>query len=226
MSLLQVEIEEQQLHLLPSRGVYVPEHKTLLVADTHFGKEATFRRNQIPVPSGATCATLAMITEMLRETNAQRLIFLGDFFHASSSKSIDVMQSLDGFFAKHLTVQMQLTLGNHDRQLGELPASWSLEIEQQLQLGDLQLVHHPQEPGAGSRLVCCGHVHPAIRPRRATDRIGKLPCFWLSERQLVLPAIGDFTGTQIIRLGAKDRVWVCADDQVLAISGSRKQADK
>ena len=217
MAHLQVEIEDQVLHLLPSRGAYLPQHSTLLIADTHFGKEATFRGNQMPVPSGSTYTTLSVIAAMLQETNAQRLIFLGDFFHASSSKSVDVMQSLDKFFANHSEVEMQLTLGNHDRRLGELPASWSLQIEQQIQLGDLQLVHHPQVPGAGSRLVCCGHVHPAVRPRRATDQIRKLPCFWLSGRQLVLPAIGDFTGTQVVRLGSKDRVWVCADDQVLAI---------
>ncbi len=225
MAHLPVEIESQLLYLLPSRGVYVPQHKTLLVADTHFGKDATFRRHQIPVPSGSTNATLGVIAQMLEQTGAERLIFLGDFFHASSSKSDDVMQSLHGFFARHSYIEMHLTLGNHDRQLGQLPVSWALRIEQQIELGDLQLVHHPQVPQAGRRLVCCGHVHPAVRPRRATDQIPKLPCFWLSERQLVLPAIGDFTGTQVVRLGSKDRAWICADDQVLAIGSTRNSAD-
>lgn len=214
---LQVEIEGQLLHLLPSRGVYVPEHNTLLIADTHFGKEATFRRHQIPVPGGATCTTLAAILTMLHDTGARRLIFLGDFFHTSCSKSPDVMHAMDAFFANHPSVSMQLTLGNHDRRIGELPASWSLQIEQQIQLGDLQLAHHPQTPSAGSRLVCCGHIHPAFRPRRTIDQPPKLPCFWLTERQLVLPAIGDFTGTQMIQRGSGDQVWVCAEDQVLAI---------
>ncbi len=217
MSYLDVEIEGRVLRLMAARGVYLPASETLLVADTHFGKEATFRNHQIPVPSGATEATLGVIATMLRTTEAKQLVILGDLFHATCSKAADVMQSLDQFFTTFQHVEMHLTLGNHDRRLGKLPASWSLNISQRMELGGIQLAHEPQILDASACLLCCGHIHPAVRVSRASDRTGKLPCFWLTERQLILPAIGSFTGTHLVRPGKSDRVWVCAEGQVVAV---------
>lgn len=217
---LEIEIEGRALHLMAARGCYLPDSQTLLVADTHFGKEATFRRHQIPVPCGATEATLAVIAGMLRETRASRLVFLGDLFHATCSRTDDVMQSLDDFFANHAAVEMHLTLGNHDRRLGVLPASWSLQIHREFEVDGIQLAHHPRDEATNGVLRCCGHIHPAMRLSRPSDRIGKLPCFWLSGGQLILPAVGDFTGTQVVEPKAGDRVWVCAGDEVVAV-GSR-----
>ena len=217
---MEVEIEGRTLQLLASRGVYLRESSTLLVADTHFGKEATFRRNQIAVPSGATDTTLGVIAAMLKSTAATRLVFLGDLFHASCSRSNDVMASLDRFFAEFAHVDMHLTLGNHDRRLGSLPSDWSLEIHKEMVVDGVRLAHHPEPVVGGETLLCCGHIHPAIRLSRATDRVGKLCCFWLSERQLILPAIGNFTGTQLVRPQSRDRVWVCAEGQVMAVTKS------
>ncbi len=217
MSYLDVEIEGRVLQLMAERGVYVPAAETLLVADTHFGKEATFRNHQIPVPSGSTAATLGVISTMLRTTRAKRLVFLGDLFHATCSRSADVMQSLDEFFAAFQQVEISLTLGNHDRRLGKLPVNWSLNVTRQMELGDIQLAHEPQSLDAGVCLLCCGHLHPAVRVDRGSDRTGKLPCFWLTERQLILPAIGNFTGTQLVHPRKSDRVWVCAEGQVVAV---------
>ena len=97
------------LLLLAERGVYIPAHNALLAADTHFGKDATFRGSLLPVPRGTNEGTLAAIDRMLRETCAERLIFLGDFFHASSSMSPAVMQPLDDFFQSHGDIACGLT---------------------------------------------------------------------------------------------------------------------
>jgi hypothetical protein len=50
------------------------------------------------------------------------------------------------------------------------------------------------------------------------DSVGKLPCFWLSKRQFVLPAIGEFTGTQVIKPNKSDQTWVIADDQIVRVA--------
>jgi metallophosphoesterase superfamily enzyme len=63
-------------------------------------------------------------------------------------------------------------------------------------------------------------VHPAIRIGPPSDRV-KLPCFWLSNRQLVLPAIGEFTGTHTIRMRDHDRVWMIADDDLIERTSTR-----
>ncbi|NND95931.1 MAG: ligase-associated DNA damage response endonuclease PdeM [Pirellulaceae bacterium] len=202
--------------LLGDRGVYWHKHRALFIADPHFGKTATFRRHGLPVPRGSTDGTLARISRMLRRTEATRMVILGDMFHARSSLSSDVRHSLDQFFATHHNVECQLVRGNHDLRLGPLPSQWSLEVfESQLVIDRVLLSHHPSAVPADMDLMLCGHLHPSIRLDSATDRLGKLPCFWLRDNCLVLPAIGQFTGTHVVGPRSGDRVWPVVDDELI-----------
>jgi metallophosphoesterase superfamily enzyme len=70
--------------LLPGRAAFLAATATLLVADVHLGKAATFRNAGIPVPEGSAQADLARLERLVRDTAARRLIVLGDLFHARS----------------------------------------------------------------------------------------------------------------------------------------------
>jgi DNA ligase-associated metallophosphoesterase len=215
---LGISIEGIELRLLSKRGVYWPEQQTLFIADTHFGKEATFRSAGLAVPRGSTQSTLATITQMVSECQAIRLVLLGDMFHARSSISEDIRESMDAFFAAHSTLRFTLVLGNHDRGIRELSNHWPMEIvDSGTAIDGVSISHIPQAPSPPTKLLLCGHLHPAVRFSSLVDSVGKLPCFWLSNGQLVLPAVGDFTGTQVVRPSKSDRTWVIADDQILAI---------
>ena len=120
-SLLEVSIEGIDVWLLSKRGLYWPDQRTLFIADTHFGKEATFRSQGVSVPRGSTQGTLATIAKMISECQASRLILLGDMFHARSSLSHDIQESLEAFFAFHSQLRFTLVLGNHDRGIQALP---------------------------------------------------------------------------------------------------------
>ena len=220
---LPVELAGTSLQLLGGRGVWMPAEKTLLVADTHLGKEATFRRHHIPIPAGSTTGTLATVTSMLQETGATRFVILGDMFHARSSLSPDVCDSLEAFFNRHQGVEMLLVRGNHDAHLGQLPAAWPIEIVPQHTIDGVLLMHHPVEVPSDVNLLLCGHLHPAIRIETMIDKTDKLPCFWYSQRRLVLPAIGEFTGTHRIHPTNKDKAWLVIDGQVIEYVGSRRQ---
>ena len=220
-SSIPVSIESFNFRLLAKRGLFWPEQKTLFIADTHFGKEATLRRQGIPVPRGSTIGTLATITEMVTECAATRLILLGDMFHARSSLSKDVEDSLDEFFTWHSELQFTLVLGNHDRPIGNLPTRWSIEIvDSGFQIERVAISHIPQLPCGKCDLLLCGHIHPAFRFQSQTESLGKLPCFWLSQRQLVLPAIGEFTGTHVVNPLPNDRTWVIAENQIIEVSNA------
>ncbi|MEE2936588.1 MAG: ligase-associated DNA damage response endonuclease PdeM [Planctomycetota bacterium] len=220
---LPIELGGASLELLGGRGVWVPAAKTLLVADAHLGKEATFRRHQIPIPAGATTATLGAVTKMLQETDATRFIILGDMFHARSSLSPDVCASLEAFFKRHPRVEMLLVRGNHDAHLGQLPSAWPIEIVSQFTIDDILLMHHPVKVPPQFDLMLCGHLHPAIRVETVIDRTGKLPCFWFSKKRLMLPAIGDFTGTHRIHPGPGDKAWLVVDGQIMEHVNTRKR---
>ncbi|HET7427286.1 MAG TPA: DEAD/DEAH box helicase, partial [Gemmatimonadales bacterium] len=49
----------EDLVLLPERALFWPRTATLVVADLHWGKAATFRAAGIPIPTGTTGEDLA-----------------------------------------------------------------------------------------------------------------------------------------------------------------------
>jgi uncharacterized protein len=215
---LAVSVEGIDLRLLAKRGIFWPEKQTLFIADTHFGKEATFRRHGIAAPRGSTQGTLDTITEMIAECQASRLVLLGDMFHARSAISTDIGESLDAFFTSQVSLRTTVVLGNHDRGMSKLIERWPIEIvDSGTSIDAISISHLPQSPSVSTQLLLCGHLHPAYRFSSRTDSVGKLPCFWLSNRQLVLPAIGEFTGTQVVRPSGSDQTWVIVEDQIIRV---------
>ena len=215
-SFIDVEIEGYAFRMFADRGLYWPAHRMLFVADTHLGKDATFRRYGLAVPAGSTDATLHAIDRMIDASDASRVVILGDMFHAKSSLSPSVCQSLETFFARHPDIRFTLIRGNHDKHVGSLPRAWPLEI---LEPGEVIerviLAHEPGHVPVCASLLLCGHIHPAVRVGSRSERLGKVACFWLSNRCLVLPAIGKFTGTYAISPKTDDQVWLILDDQVM-----------
>jgi DNA ligase-associated metallophosphoesterase len=203
------------LRLLHERGVYWPDQGVLFVADTHFGKEATFRHHAIPVPRGGTDGTLRQIASMLDATGAGRLVILGDMFHARSSLSSDVLDSMNRFFEERDRLRCTLVRGNHDARIGSLPSHWPLTIvDPGARIERVSMGHAPSDYEAGMELMLCGHIHPAIRFGVGDDCI-RLACYWQHKQILHLPAIGRFTGTHSIRPLRGDRVWIVTDQEVI-----------
>lgn len=212
---IQINVADIELRLLAARGAFWAAQRTLFVADAHVGKEATFRRHSIPVPRGSTKGTLRRISVMLASTGADRLVVLGDLVHARSSLSADVRDTLETFFAEHADVRFTLVRGNHDAHVGQLPAGWPIEIvEPGVRIDRVALGHQPSTVPDGAQILLCGHLHPAIRIGTPEDRI-RLPCFWLSDRRLIFPAVGEFTGAETIRPVGNDRTWIIAEDQIV-----------
>ena len=214
---MKIRLLNYELELLPEKGVYWSQHRTLFVADTHFGKEATFRFHNIPVPDGSTTGTLRAITRMIQQTRAESLVILGDMFHARSSLSTKIQAQLQGFRQQHPELKIKLVLGNHDRPLGDLPASWKVDVVPIGEFADgLAIGHEPDDIPNDVTMILCGHLHPAVRVISVVDRTKRLPCFWWHQKRLVLPAIGGFTGCSTIKPKPTDGVWVIAEGKVLA----------
>lgn len=213
-----------EFQLLADRGVYWPEHQMLLVADTHFGKEASFRAGAVPVPSGPTASTLEALRRMIDATKARQVLILGDVFHARSSFADSIVDALDEFFDERQSTKFQAVLGNHDlrlakSQLDAMIRRWRIGVSEKTSLDGLTFQHHPVDRNdpewqRDGNLIS-GHLHPAVSVGDSQDRLGKLPCFWSYAKQLVLPAVGYFTGSHRIEPKPGDRIWVIADDEVV-----------
>lgn len=207
----------QTLHLAPERAAYWAEARTLLVADAHFGKAATFRAHGIPVPHGTTRDNLVRLDAMIARWPVERIVFLGDFLHAKEAKAHLTVEALARWRAGHAGIAMTLVRGNHDARAGDPPAPLGIDVvDESHVVGPFSLRHHPVACERG--YVLAGHLHPGYRlGGRAGDGL-RLPCFWFGDeagsRVGVLPAFGAFTGTWIVDARPDDRVFIVSPDAV------------
>lgn len=212
-----MRVSGEDLELLPDHAVFWHRASTLLVADPHFGKAATFRAAGIFVPEETTAMTLTRLDILLWATNANRLVFLGDFLHAREGRHPETLRAIEEWRAGHSSVAMLLVRGNHDRRAGDPPESLNIECaDGPVVEGPFAFAHHPATmPGA---YVLAGHVHPGARLYGAGRERVRVPCYWFGAGCAVLPAFGEFTGLADIDAKPGDRVWVTTGEEVIPIA--------
>lgn len=222
--MLETRLAGETIALHASGAAYLPSHRTLLVADVHFGKAVSFRRLGVPVPRGTTTENLDRLTVLVASTGAVRIIFLGDFLHSARSHATGTLGAIAHWRSEHAGLSLTLIRGNHDDRAGDPPSEFDIEVvDEPLRLGPFALAHHPR-PVAGA-YVLAGHWHPCISVKgRAFERL-RLPCFWFGDDSGaleqtgvgVLPAFGSFTGMHRIQRRAGDRIFPVAGDVVREI---------
>ncbi|HEX5870947.1 MAG TPA: metallophosphoesterase, partial [Longimicrobium sp.] len=142
---LEIELCGERMVLLPERAAYRPEHRTLLVADPHFGKAAAFRALGVPVPGGTTADNLARLTRLVQRTGADTIVFLGDFFHARHGRAARTLAALAEWRQAHAGLQLVLVRGNHDRHAGDPPPELEIEcVDGPLPAAPYAYAHHPE----------------------------------------------------------------------------------
>lgn len=219
-----LDLAGEPVRLLPERALLLASRATLVVADLHWGKAATFRAAGVPVPSGSTAADLARLDAALDRTGARRLVVLGDLFHARAGRHAPTtLAALGAWRARRGALDILLVRGNHDRTAGDPPADLGIAcVDAPHAEGPFTLRHHP-EHRAGDGYVLAGHLHPTLRMAGVGRQRARLPCFWFGHEVAVLPAFGEFTGAAVIRPEREDRVWVVAGDAVLEVPAIPKR---
>jgi DNA ligase-associated metallophosphoesterase len=216
MSDLPIQLAQERVTLLPERALYWPRTRTLLVADPHWGKASAFRAAAIAIPAGTTASGLARLTQALKRTKAERVIFLGDFLHARESRARATLNALDAWRDAHRRLDITLVRGNHDRRAGDPPAEWRIRCVDPPHIeAPFVLVHLPGESAEGYTLA--GHVHPAVTLRGSGGQSTTLSCFAFGPRGGMLPAFGNFTGQARLLRTPGDRLYAIAGDDVLAV---------
>jgi DNA ligase-associated metallophosphoesterase len=216
--------------LLPGRAALLPASRTLLVADLHLGKAATFRRAGIPVPEGSAQGDLARLERLVAAHGPRRIVILGDLFHARSGATRRVFDEFAALRSRIAGTEVVLVLGNHDRSLGSLPAV--LGIDACLPVLDeppFSFVHEPASAWAGDggkattaslrgSFTFAGHLHPTVTLRSpGGDRLSER-CFAAEPSLVVLPAFGSFTGGHAVRPTDRSRLWIARDDAVVDVT--------
>ena len=216
-----VEIAGETLTLLPERAAFWARAGTLLVADPHFGKAATFRANAIPVPRGTTTEALARLDAIIAETRAARIVFLGDYLHARDGRSPETLRVLADWRFANPGLDLVLVRGNHDRRAGDPPPELGVRcVDAPMADAPFVLAHHPASSAEG--YVLAGHLHPGA-PLAGRGRMReRVPCFWFRQGCGVLPAFGEFTGLADVSPQPGDRVIAIAGETVMEVALGRE----
>ncbi|MGH1572520.1 ligase-associated DNA damage response endonuclease PdeM [Methylobacterium sp. P31] len=175
-------------------GLWLPEHRTLIVSDLHLEKGSSYaaRSGQF-LPPYDTRETLACLHEAVVRHDPARVVALGDSFH--DARGPERMEPGDRAMVAALQEGRDWVwiAGNHDAAVSEGVGGRYADA---LEIGGLLLRHEPS-PGTASGEIA-GHLHPcgkvAMRGRAVRRR-----CFVTDGTRLVMPAFGAYAGGLNVR---------------------------
>jgi DNA ligase-associated metallophosphoesterase len=213
-----VSLAGETLHLRPERAVWWPRRSTVIVADLHWGKGATFRAAGIPVPRGVTADDLQRLSRLLDDTSAERLLVLGDLFHArAGARSASATAELVAWRDARRELQVVLVRGNHDRSAGDPAQALGIACTDGPVVEAPFAWRHVPAPTEGAYTLA-GHVHPAVTLRSTGRMKERLPAFVLGQQVGLLPAFGAFTGTAPLEPEEGDAVYVIVENEVVEVA--------
>ncbi len=207
----------QDLLLLPQKAIYWKQEKALIAADVHLGKVGHFRKAGIAVPRDMEQNDLGVLSDLVFEHKAEKLLFLGDFFHSDMNADWDWFILWRSQFPK---LEIILIRGNHDIIDEENYRRLNIILNDELLIGPFLMLHHPltdEDLQNAKGYSLCGHIHPGISLVGRGRQHITLPCFVFGPRQGILPSFGKFTGRVAIHSNKTDRIFAVANDKVLAI---------
>lgn len=183
----------QEMWLGPGRALYWPAERALLVADLHLEKASWFAQAGQMLPPYDSRDTLERLADAVRQTDARRVITLGDNFHDDAG-ALRLDAHCTGMLeALTRSLDWVWITGNHDE---ALPRGFGGTILRELELGGIILRHEARAGETAPELS--GHYHPKLRVNVRNRHIAR-PCAVLGRassgaERMILPAFGSLTG--------------------------------
>ena len=209
---LNIKLRNQDFVLHPLGAAYWPEQEILLVADVHLGKISHFRKHGSAVPVNAISENFIRLDQIIKDFDPEHILFLGDLFHSSLNLEWNIFADWVG----SINNQVHLIAGNHDIISPLRYEELGIDIYSELKITDFLLTHHPVEDE--SLFNICGHIHPGFKIRGGGRQLLKLPCFYRSHHQMILPAFGEFTGNYFMEPEDGDRIFAITGKEVIPVN--------
>lgn len=215
---LAVHMHGHDLVLHAERALELPEARTLIVADLHWGKATALRAHGVPVPTGGTAHDLARLDRVLTRTQARHLIVLGDLVHSQHAWTPSALTPLLAWRARWPDLIMTLVRGNHDTKAGDPPSALAIRtMDAPCRLAGLMCAHEPRVPAEGDPMHVWGHLHPTVRLTGRARAAVRLPCFVCGPRHIMLPAFSSFTGRGAWHARRDEQVYAIADQDIVRL---------
>lgn len=207
-----INIQNKVFTLTNQRALFWKKEKALILSDLHIGKTAHFRKNGIALSNHIFESDLKKLSVLIEYFQPEKIIVVGDLLHAGDNSDVDKFCEWKNQFSE---IEFHLVEGNHDRISKKLEAKLCLNFKStQLEIDDILLIHDFEK--SNPKFQITGHIHPGILIPSKIKNI-KLPCFALSENQLLLPAFSEFTGLDTKNLPKKGRFYIFTDSEIYEV---------
>jgi len=207
-----IKIRQETFTLTNQRALFWEEQKALILSDLHIGKTAHFRKNGIALANQIMKNDLERLSILIEYFKPEKFIVVGDLLHAGDNSDVDEFCSWRN---QYTDLEFHLIEGNHDRISKKLESKLCLNFKSEImEIEDFMLIHDFEKKHPKFQIT--GHIHPGFVINSAVKKI-KLPCFVVTENQLLLPAFSEFTGLDTKNLPKKGRFYVFTDAEIYEI---------
>ena len=145
-------------------GLYLEEHKALVIADTHFGFEESLHRQGVLVPKRQYKLMMEEIKRIISKVKIEKIILNGDIKHEFGTITRQEWKDVNNFldFCRENFKEIIVVKGNHDPILKFLINKRNIKEVKEFNLGDILMTHGDYVPDKLSKIILIGHEHPAI----------------------------------------------------------------
>lgn len=206
-----ITILEQNFKMHFSGALFWEERSTLLISDVHLGKVSHFRKYGAAVPQQAVQRNFDAMTMAYNFFKPKSILFLGDLFHSSINMEWELFEK----WVPSIEAEITLVSGNHDIISPLKYEALGIKVIPELLLDPFLLTHHPEERDGFFNFS--GHIHPAIKLSGLGRQSVRLPCFYKTGHQMILPAFGEFTGSYTLEPCEGCEVFALLGDAVLPV---------
>lgn len=208
---LEITINNQAFVLHCSGALYWVEKHMLLISDVHLGKISHFRKYGSALPGNAIFKNFLKLDGVVEYFNPEAICFLGDLFHSSLNNEWELFRE----WVERVSIPVILVAGNHDIIAPHKYDEVNVTVVSEWMRDGFLLTHHPEEREGVFTLS--GHIHPAVVLAGPGRQFLKLPCFFRSQNQMILPAFGEFTGTYVMEPSEDTIVYAITKEDVVLI---------
>jgi DNA ligase-associated metallophosphoesterase len=209
-----INLEGEDLVVLPEKALYWEGKKSLIIADTHIGKADHFRKAGLPIPDQASTVDYCTLDTLLETYDVDRIIIVGDMFHSNFNNACSDFITWKN--TKSLR-EVVLVKGNHDILGEKFYRDGGIVVYNEEYIESPYTFTHKPPAVINHGYYISGHIHPAVRMGGKGRQSLTLSCFIFGLKQALLPAFGSLTGKCIVLPEKSDKVFVIGSDKVFEV---------
>ncbi|MCW3124023.1 MAG: putative phosphoesterase [Flavipsychrobacter sp.] len=208
------EINNIPFTLLPQKALFKDDERLLIIADVHLGKASHFRKGGISIPAHAQLADYTNLEKLIKDTNPLNVYFLGDLFHSTFNRDWHYFCDLIALFP---VVKFTLVKGNHDLIDHALFKDICIDVVNTIEDDHFIYSHEPLTEVSTGKVNIVGHIHPGIVLTGIGRQSIKLPCFYITDSLVILPAFGVLTGLYSMERTKDTQIFAVLPDSIKRI---------